>query len=425
MQECFRAIAGDAGVRTWENLDSYLQQRISLAIATGAVFSPPSCIVYPHSPEELAEVMTAATANKYRVLVCGHGSKLDWGNVSSGVDVVVSTQRLNQIVEHAVGDFTVTVQAGVKFADLQAVLSKEGQFFAIDPCAPEQASLGGIIATGDTGSMRQRYGSVREQILGISFVRADGKIAKAGGRVVKNVAGYDLMKLFTGSYGSLGIMTQVTLRLYPIQESSTTVVLTGEAENISLAISSIRASALTPTQFDLISRGCVEKLAIGNGFGLMVRFQSISESVQEQTQKIIELGQSLNLKSSQYSGKDEIDLWMRSQHQIHHPSHADAIVCKIGVLPAYSLATLAQVEIGRIHLTSGVGNIQCQDVSQVQQLRGFCQSHQGYLTIQTASPTSKTNLDIWGYTSNALTLMRSLKSQFDPMNLLNPGKFIV
>ena len=188
------------GVCDWENIDATQQKQILEAIAPGP---PPSCIVYPHTPAELAEVIACAHRNKWRVLPYGNGSKISWGGLVSGVELVVSTKRLNSIIQHAVGDLTVTLEAGTKFTDLQATLASSGQFLALDPDNPESATVGGIVATAAAGSLRQRYGGVRDHLLGITFVRADGQIAKAGGRVVKNVAGYDLMKLFTGSYGTL------------------------------------------------------------------------------------------------------------------------------------------------------------------------------------------------------------------------------
>ncbi len=420
VNQTLESIVGSTGVTPWENLAASEQQRIQLVTK-----KVPGCVVYPETPEQLAEIIQAASLAKWRLLLCGNASKLDWGNIADQIDVVISTQRLNQVVEHAVGDFTVTLQAGVKFSDLQTLLQPTGQFFAVDPFYPEMATIGGIIATGDTGSMRQRYGSVREQVLGISFVRADGKIAKAGGRVVKNVAGYDLMKLFTGSYGSLGVITQVTLRLYPIQEASKTVVLVGETDAIAQAASTIRNSALTPTQFDLLSQGLVTKLGLGQGLGIMVRFQSIWESVQEQTQKIIHIADSFNLHHQTYEGEEETKLWLRSPQEIYTPLTGEAIMAKIGILPSYAIELLTNIEMGRIHLGSGIGNIQCRNIDQVKQIRTLSQSHQGYLTVQIAPPSVKSELDVWGYSGNARGLMQSIKSQFDPNNLLNPGRFVV
>ncbi|WP_066426930.1 FAD-binding oxidoreductase [Anabaena sp. 4-3] len=390
--------------------------------ATGT--KPPSCLVYPQTQAELAAVIATAYSHNWRVLPCGSGSKLNWGGLPQDIDVVVSTERINQLIEHAVGDLTITVEAGMKFSHLQQILAQSRQFLALDPSKPDLATIGGIVATADTNSLRQRYGSVRDQLLGITFIRADGEIAKAGGRVVKNVAGYDLMKLFTGSYGTLGMISQVTFRVYPQQEASGTVVLTGDAETISQAANTLRGSALTPTQADLLSRQLVSSLGLGAGLGLIARFQSINESVKEQSHRVLELGETLGLTTAVYSGADEDYLWQRLPEQIHHPVTESAITCKIGILPTAAVEVLKVVEIGLVHLSSGLGVVQVDDQNQVLKVRSLCQSHHGFLTVMTAPVAVKQQIDVWGYTGNALTLMRRLKQQFDSKNILSPGRFV-
>lgn len=158
----------------------------------------PTYIVYPRTQAELAAVMAVAHQQRWRLLVCGHASKLHWGGLTQQIDLVVCTQGLQRVVAHATGDLTVTVEAGLSLAALQAKLAPFRQSVALDPAYAETATLGGLIATRDGGSLRHRYGSLRDMCIGITFIRADGQSAKAGGRVVKNVAGYDLMKLMTG-----------------------------------------------------------------------------------------------------------------------------------------------------------------------------------------------------------------------------------
>ncbi|MHC5937756.1 FAD-binding oxidoreductase [Nostoc sp.] len=418
----FASIVGEENaVCLWENIELGQQKRIQQAIASG---KSPSCIVYPRSQQQLAAVIATAHTNNWRVLPCGSGSKLSWGGLAKGVDVVVSTERINQLIEHAVGDFTVTVEAGMKFSDLQAHLAKSRQFLAIDPTAPESATIGGIVGTGDTGSLRQRYGSVRDQLLGITFVRADGEVAKAGGRVVKNVAGYDLMKLFTGSYGTLGVISQLTFRLYPLPEASGTVVLTGSAEAISQAADILRGSALTPVQADLLSAKLVFSLGLGQGLGLIARFQSISESVKEQSNRVLEVGQKLGLDGAIFADGDEANLWQRLQKRIHTTATESVITCKIGVLPTAAVEILTQVELGLIHISSGLGLLQLESKNQVLKIRDRTQAHKGFLTILEAPMAVKKEIDVWGYTGNALPLMRGIKEQFDSKNILSPGRFV-
>ncbi|HAX87847.1 MAG TPA: FAD-binding oxidoreductase [Cyanobacteria bacterium UBA11370] len=425
-------IVGDSRIYDWEKLHPDWQERIAKGNLPEEF---PPCSVYPHTVEELTKVMHCAYHKGWRVLPCGSGSKLGWGGVGKPIDLVVSTQYLNQVIEHAVGDLTVTAQAGVKLADLQQILLKSGQFLPLQPAYPQDATLGGIIATADSGSLRQRYGGVRDMLLGISFVRSDGQIAKAGGRVVKNVAGYDLMKLFTGSYGTLGILTEVTFRVYPIQEASGTVVLTGEGDAIASATKTLLSSALTPTAADLLSTGLVTKLNLGQEMGLIVRFQSITESVNEQSSRLLEVGQQLGLKGTFYGNGDDITLWQSLPEQIWTSPQTPGITCKIGVLPTAAVKTLTQLDtltssagLGLIHAGSGLGklrfDLEAAMPETIVKIRYQCQSHSGFLTVLEAPIDLKQQLDIWGYSGNALRIMRQIKQQFDPEYILNPHCFV-
>lgn len=408
-------------VLSWENLTPTQQHNIQQGIDCK---SHPSCIVYPHSQGELAALIAGANQNKWRVLVQGSGSKINWGGLAKNIDIVVSTERINQLIEHAVGDLTVTVEAGMKFAHLQDILAKSGQTLALDPAAPESATIGGIVATADTGSLRQRYGGVRDQLLGITFIRADGQIAKAGGRVVKNVAGYDLMKLFTGAYGTLGIISQVTFRVYPIPESSGTVILTGKPEAISQAVRTLQSSELTPTQADLLSSKLVSSLDLGTGIGLIARFQSVSESVQEQSKRLLIIGEKLGLHGVIYAENQEADLWQRLPEQIYFPVTESTITCKIGVLPTAAVEILNQIEVGLIHISSGLGLVRLEKSEQILPLRNLCQANSGFLSILSAPVEVKLKFDVWGYTGNSLDVMRDIKKQFDGNCILNPGRFV-
>ncbi|NET57040.1 MAG: FAD-binding oxidoreductase [Symploca sp. SIO2E6] len=426
-------IVSASGICHWENLPAASQQQIAQASASDN-FSP--SIIYPNTTTELSQVMQQCYNNGWRVIPCGQGSKLAWGGVGKEVDLIVSTERLNRVIEHAVGDLTVTAEAGVKFSDLQKLLSQTGQFLPLEPAYPEEATLGGIIATADSGSWRQRYGGVRDLLLGISFVRSDGNMAKAGGRVVKNVAGYDLMKLFTGSYGSLGILTTVTFRVYPLLETGNTVILTGEVEAIASATKTLLASALTPTAVDLLSTRLVKALDLGQGLGLSIRFQSVTEAVQEQSSRILAVGQQLGLTGTLYNKVEELNLWQSLPQPIWEPPSPTAITCKIGVLPTAAVSTLVKLDnltgstgLGLIHAGSGLGRLRLDSAvvtpQTIVELRSYCQTQKGFLTVLEAPTDVKQQLDVWGYNGNGLNLMRQIKQKFDPKNLLSPHRFVV
>lgn len=425
-------IVGTEGIRTWENLEPAVQQRLTQAMTPGC---QPEFFLSPPTQEALAKVMSLAWQNRKRVLPTGHGSKLHWGGLVRDPNWTICTQNLDRIVEHAVGDFTLTVEAGMKLADIQATVAKTGQFLAIDPAYSETATIGGIVATGDAGSWRQRYNSVRDQLIGISFCRYDGQRVKAGGRVVKNVAGYDLMKLLTGSYGTLGIITQLTFRLYPLPESSGTVVLTGDALSIASIVQTLLASSLTPIACDLLSPGLVAQLDLGTGMGLMVQFQSLPESVMEQSQRVLAWGETLGLSAASYGAGDEMELWRRSRHLLESAFNSPQLMGKMGVRPTAAVASFTQLDalfsqdaMAAIHVGSGLGKIAIATErlgTAASKWRSVCQAHGGFFTVLEAPTSIKSQIDIWGYQGNALNPMKQLKHQFDPENLLSPGRFLV
>src|SRR5437763_5900290 len=173
-------------------------------------------VVEPGSVEEMATLLRDASRDGLAVLPRGGGTKLDWGQPPRPVDLVLSTTRLDRVMEHAWADMTATVEAGCTVARLQHTLAEHGQRLACDPLWPERATIGGILATNDTGPLRARFGGLRDLIIGGPLVLPDGTVARSGGKVVKNVAGYDLPKLAIGSFGKLEVLTMAVFRLHDI-----------------------------------------------------------------------------------------------------------------------------------------------------------------------------------------------------------------
>jgi glycolate oxidase FAD binding subunit len=430
--QALEAICETAEVRSWEMLDPLQQEILSRSVSGQSMSGQSMYWVYPNTQDELAAIVVCAYRNRWGVLPCGHASKLQWGGIVTDVTLVVSTERLNRLIDHAVGDLTVTAEAGISFTQLQDTLSTAGQFLAIDPSYRDRATLGGIIATADTGSLRHRYNSVRDMLLGISFVRSDGELVKAGGRVVKNVAGYDLMKLLTGSYGTLGIVTQATFRVYPLPQASQTVVLTGEPNALTQATQTLLSSALTPICVDLLSVQASQAIELSQTMSLVVRFQSISESVQQQTIRLTEVGVALGLSTTVYSDRDEETLWNRVALLMSPSVQGDAIVCKIGMRSTQATTVLDQITHvmptakSLIHAGSGLGRLMVEGIrsTQLQEVRSLCESAGGFLSVLQASIAFKQQLDGWGYRGNALGLMKQIKQKFDPESLLSPHRFV-
>ncbi|MEA5464305.1 FAD-binding oxidoreductase [Leptothoe sp. PORK10 BA2] len=410
----FQSLLGTDQVTTWSSLDD-IRFKAADQLA----------IVFPQSIEQLSAVVRTCYEQRWRMLSCGQRTKLHWGchHQLNNLDVVISTARLNGLVDHWVDDFTTRVEAGIGYADLQTQLARQGQFWPVDPLYAQQATVGGIVATGEGGSLRQRYGSVRDTVIGVQFVRYDGEVVKAGGRVVKNVAGYDLMKLLTGAYGTLGILSQVTLRLYPMAAQSQTMVLSGDAKAIGKAALQTRLQGITPVAMDVIGAG--------NGLRLAGRFQGIAAGVEEQVARFQAIAQGVGLTSESV---EDSSFWSSLALQLASPT---AVLCKVGLLPTQLVPLLQQLEnlplgwLGRLHNASGLGLIALATngsdhypdlADTIARLRSHCVTHKGYLTILQAPPTLA--MDPWGYTDNALDTMKAVKEKFDPHGLLNPGRFV-
>jgi glycolate oxidase FAD binding subunit len=392
-------------------------------------------LVSPKTVKELSAVMTLAHQSQWKSLIAGQSTKLGWGIPAQKIDLLVSTHNLKELVDHAVGDMTVTAQAGMTFAALQTLLAKHNQWIPLDPVYSAQATLGGILATRDAGSLRHRYGGVRDLCLGLTFVRADGQIAKAGGRVVKNVAGYDLMKLFAGSFGTLGIVTELTLRAYPLPERSGTVLVRGGVEAIATLTQDLMRSTLTPTAFDIWTG----LDAASENLTLALRFQSLKESVLAQTERVYSMAQAMSLKAEVISDSNDASWWTAAAAALRESTNPDTVLCQIGIMPASAIASLANIQQkadqtgvkfqARIHAGSGVGQLQltgteidCRKL--LGTLRSCLTQSEGYLSLLESPLAIKKAIDVWGYSGNALAAMRKLKERFDPQGGINPGRFV-
>ena len=215
--------------------------------------------LYPETPASAAAELAAATAAGERVRICGGATKLGWGDPGAGPDAVLSTARLDATLEHNAGDLTAVVQAGVPLARLQDELAASGQMLALDPplhFGERDATVGGVIATGDSGPLSHRYGRARDLVLGVEFALADGTIARAGGKVIKNVAGYDLGKLFCGAFGTLGLILSVSLRLHPLPSLRVTALgASADPDMLTAAAAVLAASPLELEALDVAWRG--------------------------------------------------------------------------------------------------------------------------------------------------------------------------
>jgi glycolate oxidase FAD binding subunit len=383
----------------------------------------PRLVIEPPTAEAVSAILDWASREKLCVVVRGSGTKLGWGQAPRVNDVTISTARLNAVIAHRHGDLTATVQAGATLASVNRTLGLHRQWIPLDPPFADRATIGGVVATNDSGPRRHRYGAPRDLIIGVEFARADGRLAKGGGIVVKNVAGYDLPRLMTGSFGSLGVILTATFKLYPLTAASRTLVVElPAAANLGALVGRILSSNLTPTAVEFAT----------HPLRLLIRFESIATSVEQQAETAAKLIADSGFSARAVSGSEEDALWQA------HAKFADSdkgALLKVSVLPTELAGTLSVIDrlagkrsyaaAGRAGL--GVFLMRILDDVQLQRraiegLRDALPLGRGSAVIVKASPDLKTHVDVWGPIGDGLPLMQAVKRQFDPAGVLSPGR---
>jgi glycolate oxidase FAD binding subunit len=362
----------------------------------------------PGNTEEVAAVLRFANENRCSVGPLGGATKQDWGYPVKPA-LVLEMHRLNVLREHTWQDMTCSVEAGCTWASLQSGLAQHGQFVALDPLWPERATIGGIVATNDSGALRLKYGGLRDLIIGMTIVLADGTIAKTGGKVVKNVAGYDLHKLMIGAFGTLGVVTSVNFRLHsrPQCTQSFSVPAPGAEALGKLMLKLLHAQ---------VSTVAIQLRGTTAGFELDVQLASLAEVLHTQAAALEAMAQSEGLGSRVSAD----DVWGARQMQMAHN-----VVCKGTMLPS-EIARFAE----RVRGLGGESVIQGTGImfagfpaaEGLTQLRDEMEKAGGSLMVLKQPAESK--LDCWGTPPDSLPLMRQIKSRFDPEGILNPGRFL-
>ena len=382
----------------------------------------PRVVAQPRTAETLAATLGWASREQLSVLVRGGGTKLEWGGVAQACDVLLSTAALDAVVEHRHGDLTATIQAGARLATVNAALAEHGQWLPLDPPRPERATIGGVVATNDSGPRRHRHGAPRDLIIGITMARSDGQLSKAGGIVVKNVAGYDLSRLLTGSFGCLGVIVSATFKLAPIAAASRTVLVDLDSRDaLSSAIATLSSSSLTPTAMELEWRPA----------RLMIRFESVEAAVEQQAREAIGLvaGDST---ATILSGDAESELWAHAGRWeepgtvVKLSTRPTALVATLGWLQDacdkhdLQLAAAGRAGLGVVHVwLRGPAEGQ---VRVIAQLRERLPGGDGSAVIRRGDAVLRRQVDPWGPVGDSLRLMQAVKMRFDPEGTLNLGR---
>ncbi len=379
--------------------------------------------ITPAGPEEIAQVLRFANANQLSLAPVGSGSKLNWGNPVS-LHIELSLARFNALREHAWEDLTCTVQAGCSWAAMQRELASHGQMVALDPLWPERSTVGGIVATNDSGALRLRYGGLRDLIIGMTLVLADGSIAKTGGKVVKNVAGYDLHKLLTGSFGTLGVITEVNFRLHPLEQHTRT--FTATATDLSAF-----AQPLRDLLHSQMTASSIQLRLIEGQAALDVRIATRPECFDGQADRLRAI-----LNSATESGET---VWQSRQQLFSLPG---STIIKVSMLPSeicsvavelQRFADAKNVELDLVAQASGLMTVALAPTDEastdalfalINHLRARLHATGGSAVVLQLPAIFRGRIDVWDCQSDALPLMREIKRRFDPNRVLSPGRFV-
>jgi glycolate oxidase FAD binding subunit len=392
-------------------------------------------LCFPASPEQIAAALHLCSEANASVTPWGGGTAMGIGNPPRQVDVVIGLDRLNLLVEHDQANLTASVQSGCRLTALQKLLARHDQFLPFDPPHAARATVGGIVAANLNGPRRNSYGGVRDLVIGMKVVLASGERIKAGGKVVKNVAGYDMCKLFIGSLGTLGIITEATLRMAPIPETAATVVTMGTLPLVWQLADELARSKLLPSAVFLLSPAAStadhrEQI----GWRLAVCCEGFEKGVARHLQDAQDAAKRIGMGTEILQSSGHNQFWEELRD---FPLHAGRLVYRLTVPRALAAAVIqtihnwsttgfraeivSDVTMGSVWISSAVSD---EAVKWFARLIAEAREHRGHAVMLAAPPNLKEGVDVWGPPPATLNLMREIKRQFDPKNLLNPGRFV-
>ena len=414
----------------------------------------PQVVVSPGSVEEVSAVMAFASAEGVKVVPWGSGTKMALGGIPERVDLVLVLSRLKGVVDYEPADITATFRAGTLLKEAQAVLGGHGQFIALDPPHADLATLGGILATNSSGPRRLRYGASRDLVVAIRVVHADGKVTKGGAKVVKNVTGYDMNKLYIGSLGTLGVIVEVSFRLHPLPKVEKTCLAPfASLDATRRVVAGILDSPLVPFAVELLNAEASHRVAAEAGlpwakgsYGLAVAIGSVRpEAVDAQLQTVKRLCHEAGSPEEHVLDGRPHDAFWRATRDfalgdgLAAVLKASVLLTKVadGVRLGEEVAAKQGLGLGvvceagsgiiRYHLTGDAASPERfqQGVGEaVNRLRAFAQGAEGNLVVLKAPTELKSRVDVWGLPEKALPFMRRPKAEFDPQRILNPGRFV-
>jgi glycolate oxidase FAD binding subunit len=399
-------------------------------------------VVRPGSGVEVAAALRRAADAGQSLVIRGGGTKSDWGRPPGRVDAILDTRGLNRLLEHQHGDMTATIEAGATLRDVNRALAQHGQWLPLDPPHADEATIGGILATNDSGPLRHRYGTPRDLVIGVQLATTDGVLSRAGGRVVKNVAGYDLGKLVTGSFGSLAAIVSATFKLSPLPAASKTLRLdVPDAAALAQVVRTVMASQLEPIAFDLAKRRSMQQSqnpqnpprnnfspdsasSATAAFTVVIRFASLQTVVDAQIEEARARLKSCTTDAGILKGDAELSAWREHAQWLWT---GDAAIVRASWLPAHIARIVDERDtlelVGRAAVGAGLIRIDGDAETQARAIERLRASAVlGNIVIVRGSAALKARVDVWGPAGDRQPLLDSLKRSLDPHNVLNAGR---
>jgi glycolate oxidase FAD binding subunit len=403
----------------------------------GAAGVVPKCVVRPANVEQVAAAVRAVAESAGAIVPCGNATHLDVGWPPRAYDVALSTAKLDRVIAHEAADMTVTVEPGVTLAQLDSLLAAAGQWLPIDPPRAERMTVGGLIAADRSGPLRLSQGKVRDLLIGIEVVLAGGSRVRGGGRVVKNVAGYDLPKLFTGSYGTLGVIVEATFKVRPRPAATALLMLPvpSVADGVRRA-QRLLAEGLAPLSIEAVNEAAAESASLAEGAALVIGMAGSEAEIAAQVERLETLGGG----AIRYDDGRSQAL-REALRGFALPPDEEALVAKLSAVPsrvapllerteAEACARAVTVEIAA-HAGSGIAWCQVLGTGNPQAAALFAEwlrvtgRQLGAWVVFEALPASlRERFDPWGFNDKTLPLMAGVKRALDPAGVFSPGRFV-
>ena len=415
----------------------------------------PKAILSPGTINEVSKVVAYANEQSLTILPMGNGTKMGMGGIPRKMDIFLSTLRLNRIIDCDCDNLTLSAECGITLGEVQKRLSQEGRgyFLPLDPSFTKKATLGGIVATNSSGPGRLLYGTARDLIIGTKAVFPNGDVVASGGKTVKNVSGYDMCKLLIGSYGTLGILCEITFKLLPLPERVATLLLPFVRLEEAVQFGrEILQSQYLPSSIEILNEMAVKKIkppvAQQGNYLVAIGLEGVAESIERQVSEIGERAKkSSALEIAVLASETHPSFWKAirdfSEGLVEEGSNfisfkSNFLISRCGeVMGSYEkIAKESGVDCGLIcHSGNGVlysyvfagKGVRSKKESLLNLIREFSSvavKNEGHLIVESCPPDIKKRIDVWGEPRGEYEIMRRLKKEIDPKGILNPGRFV-